>query len=130
MAQTIFPPASLGSSGTDPSAGAGGIALGSLTDECQIVSNLGLDDSIGGKFDDWQVVREYPCLIVPMAPKMETTEGAQVTSVGVFEIYLPIDAELTAADRIRSGGVDYEVRERPPALATQTLLKVIAEWVE
>jgi len=134
MPLTVFPGTSLGSTGSSPSDTAVAIAAATLVDTCSIVENLGVtnvvSDGMGGFVDDWQPVRDYPCLIVPRLPGTEIVEGAKVTAIGIYLIYLPIDAILTPSNRILSDGIYYEVQDRNSKLSTSVLLGVMARRIE
>lgn len=84
----------------------------SLPDTCEIVRNDPEPDGAGGETDDWGTVATVACRISPLARSDRLAElevAARITAIDAWEITLPAGTDVTALDRLLSGGRTFEV---------------------
>ena len=111
MAYTVFPDSMLGTtSAVDSGTGVTPPTL-TLPDTAEILRNVGVDNGLGGKTTDWQVIATVPYRrIKPIAPDMERVEAGEMRSILGWECAFEIGTDLRPADRVRANGELLEVR--------------------
>lgn len=86
------------------------IAASAMPDTAQIERLTAVSDGMGGSTETWAVVATYACRLsrLPQMPIERELEDALQGRVP-FTLYLPFDADATAADRVVCLGDRFEV---------------------
>lgn len=85
-------------------------------------------DGAGGFTDSWLAGPSYACRIVQAQQPQEIERGGGIAGVRQFEVLLPWDADVLAADRLVADGRTFEVigtdqgRSWPAGLAARCVL--------
>lgn len=72
-------------------------------------------DGQGGVTETWATVATWPCYLSEDRRPIELAEAGRITAEGKWKACLPIAADVHPPDRLRIGGVDYEVADTDAA---------------
>lgn len=100
----------------------------SLPDSAVRYRNTPTPDGQGGKVDSWSAGPTIPCELFTESRKGEVFEGDVPRAVSIYTVYVAHDADVTAKDRLRIGGVDLEVLTVGSDSPTEALMLELSCW--
>lgn len=95
----------------------------SFPDTATIRRNNPTSDGQGGQRDSWADAGTAACRLLPANPG-EPLEGGRIVAVTDWVALLPHGTSVTAKDRLRVGGVDYEILGTDSASSEPVMLEL------